>query len=102
MKDKNKDMVRISVRLSEEENEKLKRNSALCRLTQSEYVRQLCRDIRPKPKPPEAFWELMNELYKIHSNLAECAKYEPSAGEICTEIEQLVLTLQEGDLTYFK
>ena len=43
MKDKNKDMVRISVRLSEEENEKLKQNSALCGLTQSEYVRQLCK-----------------------------------------------------------
>ena len=95
MKDKNKDMVRISVRLSEEENEKLKQNSALCGLTQSEYVRQLCRDICPKPKPPDAFWELMNKLYKVHSSLAECAKYEPSAREICTEIEQLVLDLQE-------
>ena len=95
MKDKNKDMVRISVRLSEEENEKLKQNSALCGLTQSEYVRQLCRDICPKPKPPEAFWELMNEMYKVHSALRLCAKYVPSTGEICTEIEQLVLDLQE-------
>ena len=87
--------VRIKVRLTEEENEKLKQNSALCGLTQSEYVRQLCRDICPKPKPPDAFWELMNKLYKVHSSLAECAKYEPSAREIRTEIEQLVLTLQE-------
>ena len=87
--------VRIKVRLTEEENEKLKQNSALCGLTQSEYVRQLCSGIRPKPNPPDAFWELMNELYKVHSSLAECAKYEPSAGEICTEIEQLVLDLQE-------
>ena len=87
--------VRIKVRLTEEENEKLKQNSTLCGLTQSEYVRQLCKDIRPKPKPPEAFWELMNELYRVHSALRLCAKYEPSAREICTEIEQLVLTLQE-------
>lgn len=35
--------VRIKVRLTEEEKEKLERNSALCGLTQSEYVRQLCR-----------------------------------------------------------
>ena len=34
--------VRIKVRLTEEEKEKLERNSALCGLTQSEYVRQLC------------------------------------------------------------
>ena len=90
-----KEKVRIKVRLTEEENEKLKQNSTLCGLTQSEYVRQLCKGIHPKPKPPDAFWELMNELYRVYSSLAECAKYEPSAGEICTEIEQLVLDLQE-------
>ena len=65
-------MVRISVRLSEEENEKLRQNSALCELTQSEYVRQLCKGIHSKPKPPDAFWELMNELYRVHSALRLC------------------------------
>ena len=87
--------VRIRVRLTEEEKEKLERNSALCGLSQSEYVRQLCRDIHPKPKSPDVFWRLMDELYKAHSNLKECAKYEPSALELCAEIEQLVLDLQE-------
>mgnify|MGYP001056174139 CR=1 FL=1 len=38
----------------------------------------------------------MDELYKAHSDLKECAKYEPSALELCTEIEQLVLDLQEA------
>ena len=90
-----KEKVRIKVRLTEEENEKLKQNSALCGLTQSEYVRQLCKGVHPKPKPSEVFWELMNELYKVHSALRQCAKYEPSAGEICADIEQLVLDLQE-------
>lgn len=88
--------VRIKVRLTEEEKEKLERNSALCGLTQSEYVRQLCSGIRPKPKPPEVFWQMMSELYQIHSALRECAKYEPSALELCTEIERLVLDLQEA------
>lgn len=37
----------------------------------------------------------MDELYKAHSDLKECAKYEPSALELCTEIERLVLDLQE-------
>ena len=90
-----KEKVRIKVRLTEEENEILKQNSSLCGLTQSEYVRQLCKGIHPKPKPPDSFWELMNELYTVHSSLVECAKYEPSAHEIRTEIEQLVLDLQE-------
>lgn len=83
--------VRIKVRLTEEEKEKLERNSALCGLTQSGYVRQLCRGVHPKPKPPDVFWQLMDELYKAHSDLKECAKYEPSALEFCTEIERLVL-----------
>ena len=87
--------VRIKVRLTEEEKEKLERNSALCGLTQSEYVRQLYRGVHPKPKPPDVFWRLMDELYKAHSDLKECAKYEPSALELCTEIERLVLDLQE-------
>ena len=87
---------RIKVRLTEEEKEKLERNSALCGLTQSEYVRQLCRGIHPKPKPPDVFWRLMDELYKAHSDLKECAKYEPSALKLCAEIERLVLDLQEA------
>lgn len=87
--------VRIKVYLTEEENQKLEHDSALCGLSQSEYVRQLCRGIHPKPKPPDAFWQLMDELYKAHSNLKECAKYELSALKLCAEIERLVLDLQE-------
>ena len=88
--------VRIRVRLTEEEKEKLERNSDLCGLSQSEYVRQLCRGIHPKPKPLDVFWQLIDELYKAHSDLKECAKYEPSALKLCTEIERLVLDLQEA------
>ena len=47
--------VRIRVCLTEEENQKLEHDSALCVLSQSEYVRQLCRGIHPKPKPPDVF-----------------------------------------------
>ena len=54
--------VRIKVRLTEEEKEKLERNSALCGMTQSEYVRQLCRGVHPKSKPPDVIWQLMEEL----------------------------------------
>ena len=88
--------VRIKVRLTEEEKENLERRSALCGLSQSEYVRQLCRGILPKPKPPDVFWQLMDELYKAHSDLKECAEYAPSALELCAEIERLVLDLQEA------
>lgn len=93
MKDKK---VRIKVRLTEDENEKLKRCSALCGLSQSEFIRQLCKGQTPKAKPPREFWELLSTLYSVHNGFQECAKYEPSALEICKEIECLALDLQEA------
>ena len=53
---KNKDSVRISVRLSEEEKEKLERSAEICGLSQSEFVRQLCKGRAPNPQPTKEFW----------------------------------------------
>lgn len=93
MKDKK---VRIKVRLTEDENEKLKRCSALCGLSQAEFIRQLCMGITPKPQPTKEFWKLLNTLYEVHHGFKERAKYEPSALDICKEIERLILDLQEA------
>lgn len=95
MKDKNKDTVRISVRLSDEEKEKLERSAKICGLSQSEFVRQLCKGKTPKPQPTKEFWKLLEALYEVHNGFKECAKYEPSALNICKEIECLILDLQE-------
>lgn len=96
MNKENNKNVRIKVRLSEEENEKLKRCAAECGLSQSEFIRQLCKGKTPKPKPTKEFWELLNTLYSVHNGFKKCAKYEPSALEICKEIEYLILDLQEA------
>ena len=88
--------VRIKVRLSEEENEKLKRCASACGLSQSEFIRQLCKGKTPKPKPAKEFWELLNTLYSVHNGFQTCAKSEHSALEICKEIESLILDLQEA------
>ena len=88
--------VRIKVRLSEEENEKLKRCSAACGLSQSEFIRQLCKGKAPKPQPQNEFWEVLEALYAVHSDFKCCAKFEPSALKICKEIEGLILDLQEA------
>jgi len=88
--------VRIKVRLSEEENEKLKRCAAACGLSQSEIIRQLCKGKTPKSQPKKEFWELLNALYDVHNGFQKCSKYEPSALEICKEIECLILDLQEA------
>ena len=91
-----KEKVRIKVRLSEEENEKLKRCASACGLSQSEFIRQLCKGKTPKPKPAKEFWELLNTLYSVHNGFQKCAKYEHSVLEICKEIESLILDLQEA------
>lgn len=95
MSNKDDKIVRIKVHLSEEENEKLKRCATACGLSESIFLRQLCRGETPKPKPQKEFWELLNGLYSVHNGFKECAKYDPSAMEICKEIECLILDLQE-------
>ena len=91
-KENNKEVC-IKVRLSEEENEKLKRCAAACGLSQSEIIRQLCKGKAPKPQPQKEFWEVLEALYSVHNSFKSCAKFEPSALEICKEIECLILEL---------
>lgn len=93
---KKKDKKPITVWLDDEENEMLKRYSKMCGLSQTEFIRQLCKGNTPKPEPTKAFWDMMNALYYVHSGFMACAKYEPSALEICKEIECLILDLQEA------
>ena len=95
MSKKQSDKKVITVRLTEEEKQKLETCSDLCGLSQSEFIRQLCAGKTPKAKPPREFWELLNSLYSVHKGFKKCAKYEPSALTICKEIECLILDLQE-------
>ena len=88
--------VRIKVRLAEEEKEKLERNSALCGLTPKRICPPALPGCSPEAKTAGCILELMEELYKAHSDLKECAKYGPSALKLCAEIERLVLDLQEA------
>ena len=88
--------VRIKVRLSEEENEKLKRCAEACGLSQAAFIRQLCKGKAPKPQPKKEFWEVLEALYAVHNSFKSCAKFEPSALEICKGIERLILDLQEA------
>ena len=96
MSKKQSDKKVITVRLTEEEKQKLEYCSNLCGLSQSEFIRQLCKGKTPKPQPQKGFWELLNALYDVHNSFQKCSKYEPSALEICKEIECLILDLQEA------
>lgn len=97
MSRKQSDKKVITVRLTEEEKQKLETCSDLCGLSQSEFIRQLCAGKTPKAKPPREFWELLNTLYSVHNGFKSYAKFEPSALTICKEIERLILDLQEAN-----
>ena len=96
MSKKQSDKKVITVRRTEEEKQKLEYCSNLCGLSQSEFIRQLCKGKAPKPQPQKEFWKLLEALYSVHNSFKSCAKFEPSALEICKGIERLILDLQEA------
>ena len=96
MSKKQSDKKVITVRLTEEEKQKLEYCSNLCGLSQSEFIRQLCKGKAPKPQPQKEFWKLLEALYSVHNSFKSCAKFEPSVLSICKEIECLILDLQEA------
>ena len=96
MSKKQSDKKVITVRLTEEEKQKLEYCSNPCGLSQSEFIRQLCKGKAPKPQPQKEFWEVLEALYSVHNSFKSCAKFEPSVLSICKEIECLILDLQEA------
>ena len=87
--------VPITVRLNEGEHEKLKQCAAACGLSATEFMRQLCKGNAPQPKPKTEFWELLNKLYEVHDAFKKCVPYYPTTAEICKEIEDFILELQQ-------
>ena len=87
--------VQITVRLNEAEHEKLKQCAAACGLSAAEFMRQLCKGTAPQPQPEKEFWEFLNTLYEVHSAFKKCVPYYPTAAEICKEIEDFILELQQ-------
>lgn len=93
--EKNVRNVPITVRLNEEESRHLKNCAAAGGLSAAEFMRQLCRGNAPQPVPQAEFWELLNTLYEVHAAFKKCVPCFPTAAEICKEIEQLTVDLQQ-------
>lgn len=87
--------INVTFRLNEKESEKLKRYAAACGLSVAEFMRQLCKGNAPKPEPQAEFWQLMNTLYEVHAAFKKCVPYNPTAAEICKEIEDFILEWQQ-------
>ena len=57
--------TRLQLRLSLKEKDKIERNARRCGMSVSGYVRQCCLSREPRTRPPDVFWELLEELYTI-------------------------------------
>ena len=57
--------TRLQLRLSLKEKDKIERSARRCGMSVSGYVRQCCLGKEPRTRPPDAFWELLEELYTI-------------------------------------
>lgn len=82
-----KNDTRLQLRLSLKEKEKMERNARRCGMSVSGYVRQCCLGREPKSRPPDVFWELLEELYAI-TVLLPIAEQE--------RLSELILQLQEA------
>ena len=86
--------VRVTVKLNEEEKAKLERDSSLCGMSQTAFLRMLIAGKIPEPAPPKEFWELLSALYSLHDSFQSCIPYYPKAEEVCRQIRHLILNLQ--------
>ena len=74
MKKQKEKVVRFEMKLSYDEDDKLKSDSQKANLTKSEYVRRLIMNCRLKEKPDDRFYDILRNLTKIGNNLNQIAK----------------------------
>jgi len=83
-------------RLSDDEYNKLIKDSSNTGLTSSSYLRKLINQQEVKPKPPESYSKLVWEISKIGTNINQIAYKVNAAGNGAdTDIDTAVLLLKK-------
>ena len=77
--------VRIAVRLTAREKEKIKSKARKCGLSTTEYVKQRALGYEPKSIPPDALFVCLERL----GELADKASSPELGKEICTVLKQI-------------
>lgn len=83
---KNKKTARLELRLQPSEKERIMKAARRSGLSATAYALRCCSKQPPQAKPPDEFWELLNELYTVLNELSS---------EKQEELAQLILRLQE-------
>lgn len=101
MRKRNKD---IKIRLNNEEYKVLEKHLAKTELSREAYIRLLINEQIPIESPPLAYYELINQLRKIGTNLNQIAYRANALNKIETEdymknvieLQSAILKIMEG------
>lgn len=92
MKDEDEKMVRVTIRMTAVQRDRLTKQAEKSGVPMAEYVRSLLAKRVPSTEPPNALWPLMENLYSIHDMLLRIRK--PEFTEAARRLEQTILDLQ--------
>lgn len=73
---------RVELALNDEEYDKFLSSVRLCGMTQQAYLYSLVQNRLPQPKPSQDFFEMINQLRRIGSNLNQLAMIAHKSGSI--------------------
>lgn len=84
----------VSLWLTDQEHEHLKRQVEISGLKTDPFIRQLIMGVNPRPRPPDQYAALLRELSAIGNNVNQLAHQANARGEATraeiTEAAQLV------------
>lgn len=91
----------IQIRVTPELRATIERNAKACKLSVSEYVRQIATIHNPKALPPEEFYEILDYLKICKSNIEANMSWRFGKHELNTLIE-LYNAFDERVQTYYE
>lgn len=91
----------IQIRVSKELRATIERNAKACKLSISEYVRQVATMHNPRALPPEEFYQILDYLKVCKSNIEANQSWRFGKNELNTLIE-LYNTFDERVQTFYE
>lgn len=92
MKNDDEKMVRVTVRMTAAQRDRLTKQAEKTGVPMAEYVRSLLAKRLPVVEPPDELWPLLENLYGLHDMLLRIRK--PEFTEAARRLEQTILDFQ--------
>lgn len=92
MKKDDEKMVKVTIRMTAAQRDRLTKQAEKSGVPMAEYVRSLLAKRVPAKEPPNELWPLLENLYGIHDMLLRIRK--PEFTEAARRLEQTILDVQ--------